>query len=89
MEPSADTSWELVSSSCVAPSLSATSGTFEFHFKPGKVATETTGDAKWHLYAEADDGTAADNGTDENKDMNWYGEIMVNTVNITWGGSGR
>jgi hypothetical protein len=85
IDPSASTTWELVSGSCVEPSLSASSGTFEFHFKPGKVATETTGVAKWHLYAEADDGTATYNDTDKNKDMNWYGEIKVNTVNITWG----
>ena len=85
IDPSASTTWELVSGSCVEPSLGEISGIFEFHFKPGKVATETITPAKWHLYAEADDGTATYNDTDNNKDMNWYGEITVNAANITWG----
>jgi len=85
IDPSTSTTWELVGGNCVEPTLTATSGTFEFHFKPGKVATETIAPAKWHLYAEADDGTTTDSDTDENKDMNWYGEIAVNTVDVTWG----
>jgi len=85
IDPVADgTSWVL--ESCVEPTLSVGSGIFEFHFKPGKVATETTGNAKWHIYAEAYDGTATDNATDVNKDMNWYGEITVNGLSsVDWG----
>ena len=85
IDPSASTTWELVSSSCVEPSPSASSGTFEFHFKPGKVATETITPAKWHLYAEANDGTATANATDEGKNMNWFGEITVPVTTIDWG----
>ena len=84
IDPVADgTSWVL--GSCVPPDLSASSGIFQFHFKPGKVATETTGSDKWHIYAEADDNTATANATDEGNNMNWYGEIVVNTGNVTWG----
>ena len=85
IEPSAGTGTSWVLGSCVEPSLSASSGTFEFHFKPGKVATETITPAKWHLYAEADDTTATANATDEGKNMNWFGEITVPGATIDWG----
>jgi hypothetical protein len=85
IDPSAGTSWEL--GSCIAPTLSASSGTFEFLFTPGKVATETTGDARWHIYAEAeDDNDATANNTDIGNYMNWYGEITVNAPSsVDWG----
>jgi len=67
--------------------LSASSGTFEFHFRPGKVATETTGNARWHIYAEAEDDSAAtaNNTTDVGKYMYWFGEITVPGATIDWG----
>lgn len=83
IDPSSSTSWTTETS--VTPTLSASSGTFEFHFKPGMVSTETTGSAKWHVYAIADDGTATATGTDENNLMNWYGELTVNTASVDWG----
>jgi len=82
------TTWELVTANCVEPTLTDGSGTFEFHFKPGKVATETTGTDKWHIWAEADDGDtgcSSNTATDENKNMDWYGEIDVITSSVDWG----
>ncbi len=83
IDPSASTSWTTETS--VTPTLTASSGTFEFHFKPGMVSTETPGTERWHVYAIADDGTATATGTDENKTMNWYGELTVNTASVDWG----
>jgi len=81
----AGTSWEL--GSCTAPTLSASSGTFQFLFTPGKVATETTSNARWHIYAEAeDDNDATANNTDIGNYMAWYGEITVNAPSsVDWG----
>jgi hypothetical protein len=83
------TSWSLVGENCTKPALSSGSGIFGFHFKPGKVSTETPvipGTDKWHIFAKAVDKSAAtDNGTDENNNMNWFGEITVNTGNVNWG----
>jgi len=85
IDPSASTSWTIEEGNCVEPTLTGSSGTFEFHFKPGKVATENVS-GKWHLWAEADDGGGGtpSTNTDQNKDMNWYGEVTVNTGTITW-----
>ncbi len=86
IDPSAGTTWVLVSGSCVAPTLTDTTGTFEFHFKPGKVATETTGSARWHIYAKATDSTAR---TGDNYraglNMNWYGEITGVSASVNFG----
>lgn len=68
--------WAINSGSCVAPTLSESTGTFQFIFTTGKVATETPGADEWHIYAVADDGTTGDN-YQENLKMNWYGEIIV------------
>jgi hypothetical protein len=85
IDPAASTTWLLVTANCVAPTLNSGSGVFQFHFKPGKVATETTAPAKWHIFAIADDGTATANATDQNNNMNWLGEITVNTGSVNWG----
>lgn len=78
--------WSVINSSSVFPSLSSTSGTFEFHFKPGKVATQTTGAARWHIYVNATDSFPyTGNGTQQNLSMNWYGEIVINTASVNWG----
>jgi len=84
---SATNSWTIESASCVEPTLTTTPGTFEFHFKPGKVATETVGAAKWHIYAEADDGEGGTPGSEtlENLAMNWYGGVTVTTGTVDWG----
>ncbi|MBA7631203.1 hypothetical protein ES703_38731 [subsurface metagenome] len=86
IDPSASTTWVLVEANCVQPALTGTSDTFEFHFKAGKVATETVAPARWHIYAEADDGGGTPgSNTLENRTMNWYGEITVNTASVDWG----
>jgi len=78
--------WTIETGSCTQPTLTDSTGDFWFHFKPGKVATETTGTDKWHIYAEADDlgGTPGDSYQD-NRTMSWYGEIVVNTGSVNWG----
>ena len=78
-------SWSIVSGSCVPPSMTATTGTFEFHFIPGKVATETDATSKWHIYAEADDGTGTDDNYQDNRTMNWYGEVTSVTGAVSFG----
>ena len=85
IDPSASTTWSLETGNCVQPSLTSGSGVFQFHFKPGKVASETTTPAKWHIYVMADDGAATASATDQNINMNWLGEITVNTGNVDWG----
>jgi hypothetical protein len=86
IETGSNTSWTIETASCVEPTLSNTTGTFEFHFKPGKVATRTTGDAKWHIYVIATDSVSnTDTGTKTGLTMNWYGEIDVNTATVSWG----
>jgi len=79
-------SWSIETASCTQPTLTNSTGDFWFHFKPGKVATETAGTDKWHIYAEADDGggTPGDNYQDSST-MSWYGEIIVNTGSVAWG----
>jgi hypothetical protein len=84
IDPSASTSWSIVEGNCSSPTLTASSGDFEFHFKPGKVATESAGASEWHIYAEADDGTATANNNQEGREMAWYGEVTVNTGSVDW-----
>lgn len=78
------TTWSLVTANCAQPDLSGTSGTWWFHFRPGKVAAEST---DWDAWAAARDGGAAEaslyDGSDY--DMNWYGEVHVNTPSVNWG----
>ena len=86
IDPSADTSWELVDGNCVQPDLDLTSGDFWFHFKPGKVATETVAPAKWHIHVVADDGVYTGTGYQDNREMNWYGEISTPSPDTAaWG----
>lgn len=75
IDPSASTTWSIVSGSCSQPSLASSSGTFEFNFIPGKVAAESPGAGEWHVYAVADDGTTTGDNYQENREMDWYGEI--------------
>jgi hypothetical protein len=84
IDPAANTTWVLVESNCTEPSLAGTSGDFWFHFKPGKVATEAE---DWDVYAVADDGhgTPATHYAGHDYDMNWYGEIAINTGDVDWG----
>ncbi len=78
------TTWALVTANCAQPDLSGTSGTWWFHFRPGKVAAEST---DWDAWASARDSGGAEaalyDGGDY--DMNWYGEVHVNTPSVNWG----
>ena len=79
-------SWSIVSGSCEVPvDMGASTGTFEFHFIPGAVATETAGSDEWHIYAVADDGTGTDDGYQENLTMNWYGAVAISLDTIAFG----
>jgi len=72
----AGTTWS-IAGDCSAPSLTLSSGDFEFHFTPGKVARENAGTDMWHACAQASDdggGTWAHN-EDTNLSINWYGEL--------------
>ncbi|HEX7363711.1 MAG TPA: hypothetical protein VF366_00865, partial [Dehalococcoidia bacterium] len=80
------TSWTIETTECIQPPLVFTSGDWIFAFKPGKVATENTGVADWDAFCKA---TRTPSQTGElylrDKDMNWYGEITVNTPSVDWG----
>lgn len=83
--PDTNTTWSIMPASSIQPSLTNTSGDFWFHFKAGKVATATSGASKWHIYARATSaGGTADNYQD-NRTMNWYGEVIVSTTSINFG----
>ncbi len=85
IDPGSNTTWSIISGNSVQPTLTNTTGDFWFHFKAGKVATATTGSTKWHIYTKATSaGGTADNYQD-NRTMNWYGEIIVNTTNVNFG----
>lgn len=74
IDPSTSTTWSQQTS--VQPTLTGTTGTFEFHFTPGKVATEATGN--WYIYAKATDKTPASGDNHQDTlNMNWYGEVTV------------
>lgn len=83
IDPSASTTW--TQNTSTVPTLTGSSGDFKFNFNPGKVAKESPGADEWHIYAVADDGTANDSLYQEDCNMNWYGEITVNTANVSWG----
>ena len=79
-------SWSIVSGNCVEPTLTPdTTGTFEFHFIPGKVATETDATSKWHIYAEAADSAGTGDNYQDNRTMNWYGEVTNVTGAVSFG----
>ena len=80
------TSWTIETGECSQPPLNATNGAWIFAFKPGKVATENTGVADWDAQGKA---IRNPSQTGElyvrDRDMNWYGEITVNTPSVDWG----
>lgn len=80
------TTWTIETSNCVQPDLAATNGSFEFHFKPGKVAQYTESPAKWHLFVQATDSFYnAGTGMKQNLTMAWYGEVLINNTGVHWG----
>jgi len=86
IDPSASTTWVLVTASCKTPTMTATTGDWWAHFKPAKVATMSGAADDWDIYAKATD-AAAGSGELYARDyeMNWYGEITVNTASVDWG----
>lgn len=82
--PISSTTWDIVETSCTQPSVSAPSGNFWFHFKPGKVATEAS---DWDVYVVVtDDDALSDTYYDgSDYDMLWYGEIDVSGTAPNWG----
>ncbi len=61
-------------------------GTFVFHFVPGKVATENAGSADWDINVTATDaGSGSDDGSQTGRSMNWYGEISNVTPTVNFG----
>lgn len=78
------TTWVLYSANCTQPTLTASSGDFWFNFSPGKISEESN---DWDVYAKADDngGTPGTRYDSSDYDINWYGEITVNTGSVTWG----
>jgi len=73
--------WELVQADCHAPGLGSSTGSFDFHFKPGKVAQESTSDShEWHVYAVADNGANIGDNHQTGLEMAWYSEISVGSA---------
>lgn len=85
IDPNSSTTWSVVSGSCSEPSLTGSSGTFEFNFIPGKVTTESPGAGEWHIYAVADDGTTTGDNYQENREVDWYGEISTLSGTTSFG----
>jgi len=90
ISPNSDTTWSLTSGNCTKPTdMSSSTGTWEFYFTIGKVATEGTGgssQAGWDLFGEVkDEGTPAEAWDDRDLAMEWYGEIGTpSPASIDW-----
>ena len=70
----------------VTPTLTANTGTFVFHFVPGKVATENAAPADWDIAAVATDAASGtDTGYLTGLNMNWYGEITGVSASVNFG----
>lgn len=82
----ASTTWAINTAGCSKPLDSATQGNWVFSFKVGKVATHSPSTDDWDIYAKATD-SGSQTGEDylRDKEMNWYGEITVNTASVDWG----
>ncbi|OGO20482.1 MAG: hypothetical protein A2Z15_00265 [Chloroflexi bacterium RBG_16_50_11] len=81
------TTWAINTSGSSKPSDSLLQGNWVFSIKIGKVATYSAGSSDWDVYAIATDYNLA-TGSDYLRDieMNWYGEVSVNSVEVTWSG---
>ncbi len=85
LDDDANTSWDLVLGSCVEPTLSSNTGNFVFVFKPGMVATETTGGALWQIAAAtSSEYPTSFDWDDEGAAMNLFTDIAV-PASIEWG----
>ena len=80
----AGTTWSIETATCVSPS-GGTTGTWTFSFKPGTVATETVGSAKWRAYAKVTSSNGLGDATSAIQvDMNINLEIAIGST-IDWG----
>ena len=79
------TTWAINDTGCSKPGDSSLQGNWVFSLKIGKVATYSAGSSDWDVYAEALDYNLA-TGQDYLRDieMNWYGEVSVDTVTVYW-----
>lgn len=82
----ASTTWAINAAGCSAGSDSATTDNWVFSFKVAKVATHSPSTDDWDIYAKATD-SASQTGDNYTRDveMNWYGEIKVETSTVSWG----
>jgi hypothetical protein len=76
--------WAISDPASSEPTLTASTGIFEFRITIGDAATQTVNPARWHVYAVATDGSLPDSDTEENLTMQWYGAITVNTASVAW-----
>ena len=79
--------WSIDNATCTHPALTEYTGDWKFSFQPGKVATETVNPAKWFARVNATDSASAvgSNYTTTGSDMQFYGEINVNTAIVDFG----
>ena len=71
-------SW-LLGATSAAPTLTASNGTFKFHFTPGRVATESDNTSdEWQIHASVTD-NSSQSATNHQEDlnMNWYGQMSI------------
>ncbi|OGN95343.1 MAG: hypothetical protein A2Y89_02280 [Chloroflexi bacterium RBG_13_51_18] len=81
----AGTTWAINTAGCSKPSDAVLQGNWVFSFKIGKVATYSGGASDWDVYARATDyNSATSSDYLRNTEMNWYGEVLVNTVDVSW-----
>ena len=80
--------WSVNNTTSTHPALTARTGDWKFSFKPGKVATETTGSDRWFARVNATDkapSTGSNNNSATGSTMNFYGEITVGTATVDFG----
>jgi hypothetical protein len=82
----ASTTWAINAVGCSNGTDSLTTDNWVFSFKVGKVATQSPGTDDWDIYAKATD-SVSQTGDNYLRDveMNWYGEITVETSTVSWG----
>lgn len=89
------TTWSIVAGECSKPAASASTGNYVFAFKPGKVATESTGgvisNPGFALFGwvknkgnQTDSIWYQDNNSNVKKGIYWYGEITNLTSQVSW-----
>lgn len=84
------TTWSITTLSCTrTANMALSTGTWEFYFTVGKVATEGPGGvgvAGWDLFGAVNDaGTPVTAWGDRDLAMDWYGAIAVNTGTVPFG----